>query len=214
VIMFAEPLGDRLQPVTSGLDKEDWSGNTVFLLSTEREGSLRTTPEQLNLFVTQLGPNVLVTATDRTSLHNLLERRSSLQTDRALHGGLPEWREVDVTSPVWAMRHYKHAYDPQTKGSALSLGPLEELDDPKAVGLVYNAQRIGTAQKLYYLSNNKRIAEFTRHHWEWKEEGLATPKVRRRSKGVVEVTVPTPSAEATLSFYLLLLSSFGYEVAM
>jgi hypothetical protein len=212
--MFAEPFGDRLQSATSGLAKEDWSGNTVFLLSTEREGSLRTTPEQLNLFVTQLGSNVLVTATDRNSLHSLLERRSGLQTDRALHAGLPEWREVDVTSPVWAMRHYKHAYDPQAKGSVLTLGPLEELDDPKAVGLVYNAQPMGPAQKLYYLSNNKRITEFTRHHWEWKEEGLVTPKVRRRSKGVAEVTVPTPSAEATFLFYLLLLSSLGYEIAM
>jgi len=214
VIVFARPLGDRWQSAISGLAKEDWSGHTVFVLSTEREGSLRTAPDQLNLFVTQFGSNFLVTATDRGSLHSLLERRAGVQTDHALPGGLPEWREVDVTAPVWALRHYRHTYDPKTKRSVLSLGPMEEPDDAKAVGLVYNVQPIGPVQKLYYLSQNKQIDGVIHHHWEWKDEGLATPKVRRRAKGVAEVTVPTPSAAATGSFFLLLLSSLGYEIAM
>lgn len=214
VIMFAEPLGDRLQSATSGLAKEDWSGNTVFSLSTVREGSLPAEPEQTNLFITQLGPNILVTATDRTSLRSLLERRAGPQTDRALPSGLPEWKEVDVTSTVWAMRHYKYTRHSRPKQSVLSLGPLEEFDDPKAVGLVYNAQPNGPAQKLYYFSSNQQISEIARHHWEWIKEGLMTPRVSRKSKGVAEVIIPTLPGEATSSFMLLLLSSLGYEIAI
>ncbi len=214
VIMFAEPLADRLQTATSGLAKEDWSGSTVFFLSTVREGSLRAEPEQTNLFITQLAPNILVTATDTTSLRSLLERRAHPQTDRALDKGLPEWKEVEVTSKVWAMRHYKYTHQSQPEQSVPSLGPLEELDDSKAVGLVYNAQPNGPAQKLYYLSSHQQISEIARHHWEWKEEGLITPRVSRKSKGVAQVIIPTVSGDATSSFILLLLSSLGYEIAL
>ena len=102
------------------------------------------------------------------------------------------------------MRHYKRTYDRKTKMPVLSLGPLEELDDSEAVGVVYNAQPLGNTQKVNYLSHNQRITEIARQHWEWNEEGLATPKVRLKSDGVVEVIVPTPSANAVASFALLL----------
>jgi hypothetical protein len=69
-------------------------------------------------------------------------------------------------------------------------------------------------QKVYYFSHNQRIAALARRHWEWKEEGLATPKVRRKAEGVAEVLVPTPSDHANTSFAILLLSSLGYTIAM
>jgi hypothetical protein len=214
VMVFSEPLGASLHSALSGLPKEDWPGATISSLSTVRNGSLRTSPEQLNLFVTQLGSNVLIAATDRNSLHSLLERRAGFQAGRALPSVLPEWKEVDNTAAVWAIRHFKHTYDRKTRRPVLSLGPLEELDDSEAVGVVYNAQPLGPAQKVYYLSHNQRATELTRRHWEWKEEGLATPKVRRKADGVAEVTVPTPSADATASFALLLLASLGYTIAL
>ena len=127
VIAFADPLGDRLRSATSGLANEVWLGNMVFFLSKVREGSLRTRPEQLNLLVTQLGPHILVTAADRDSMHSLLERRAGLQTGRALHDRLPEWADVDMRSAVWAMRHYKHTYDPQTNSKSYRLVPGRNL---------------------------------------------------------------------------------------
>jgi hypothetical protein len=214
VIVFSEPLGGSLHSAIFGQPKEDWSGATIFSFSTEREGSLRSSPEQTNLFVTQLGSNVLIAATDRNSLHSLLERQAGSQTGRALPNVLPEWKEVGATAAVWAMRHYKRTYDRKTKLPVLSLGPLEELDDSEAVGVVYNAQPFGPAQKVYYLSHNQRATELSRRHWEWKEEGLTTPKVHRKADGVAEVTVPTPSADATASFALLLLASLGYTIAL
>lgn len=213
VIIFAEPLGASFHSAISGLPKEDWSGATVYSFSTHRAGSVRASPDQLNFFVTEIGSDILISATDRDSLHSLLERRAGFQTGRAFPDSLPEWAEVDVTATVWAMRHYKHTYDRKAKRTALSLGPLEELNDPEAVGVVYNAQPVGVAQRVYYLSHNRQVTELARHQWEWKDEGLA-PKVRRKSDGVVEVTVPTPSADTTGSFGLLLLASLGYTIAM
>lgn len=214
VIVFAEPIGANLQSVISGLPQEDWSGVTIFKLSTVRSGSLRASPEQLNLFVTQLGSEILIIATDRDSLHSLLERRAGFQPGRAIPRELPEWREVDVTAAAWAIRHFKHTFDSNTKRPALALGPLEELDDPQAVGIVYNAQPLGPAQRLYYLSHNQQVTEITRQHWQWPEEGLAPPKVLLKSDGAAEVVVPTPSAEATTLFALLLLAGLGYTAAL
>jgi hypothetical protein len=175
VIVLSEPLGAGFSSAVSTLPKEDWSGATIFSLSTLRKGSLRASPEQLNLFVTQIGSNVLVSATDRDSLHSLLERRAGSRRGRALPRALPEWKEVDNTAAVWAIRHFRHVYDRRTGRPALSLGPEEELDDSEADGVVYNAQLAGPAQKVYYLSHNQRITELTRRHWTWEAEGLATP---------------------------------------
>ena len=79
VIVFSEPLGASLHSAILGQPKEDWSGATIFLFSTEREGTLRSSLEQSNLFVTQLGSNVLIVATDRNSLHSLMERQAGSQ---------------------------------------------------------------------------------------------------------------------------------------
>lgn len=139
VMVFSEPLGASLHSAILGQPKEDWSGATIFLFSTAREGSLRSSLEQSNLFVAQLGSNVLIVATDRSLLHSLLERQAGSQAGRALPSVLLEWKDVRVTAAVWAMRHYKRTYDRKTKMPVLSTGPLEELDDSEAVGVVYNA---------------------------------------------------------------------------
>lgn len=214
VIVLSEALGTGFSSAVSTLPKEDWSGATIFSLSTVRNGSLRASPEQLNLFVTRIGSNVLVSATDRESLHSLLERRAGPRRGRAMPRALPEWKEVDNTAPVWAVRHFKHVYDRRTGRFALSLGPMEELDDSEAEGVVYNARPSGSAQKVYYLSHNPRITELTRQRWTWVEEGLAPPKVHRKAAGLVEVTIPTPSPHATTSFALLLMASLGYTIAL
>ena len=214
VIVFSEPLGASFSSAASGLPKENWDGATVLHLSTERQGSLRSAPERLNLFVIELGSNILAAATDRDSLRYVLERRNGHQTDRALPDALPEWRVVDVTAAAWAMRHYKHTNDGRTREGVLSLGYKEELNDQEAVGVVYNAQPVGRTQKVYCLSHNQQAGELARQRWELKEEGLVTPRVSRRFDGVVEVVVPTPSAQASGVFDLLLLTSLGYAIAI
>jgi hypothetical protein len=201
VIVFSEPIAASLQSAISGLPQEDWSGVTIIKLSAVRSGSLRASPEQVNLFVAQLGRDVLITATDRDLLHSLLDRRAGFQPGRAIPRDLPEWRKVDVTAAAWAIRHFKHSYDSKT-------------DHPQAVGIAYNAQPAGPAQKVYYLSHNQQVTEIIREYWQWPDEGLAPPKVLRKSQGVVEITVPTPSAHAATLFALLLLGSLGYMIAL
>ncbi len=183
VIAFAKPIANQWQSLTADVTREEWLGNPIFAFSAERAGSVRARPELVHLFVTQLTSDILVTATDRDSLHLLL-------------------------APVWAIRHFRHE-----DGSVLSPGPVSDIEGPEAVGLVYSAQPIGPEQRVVYLSRSQNINEVARHGWEWEEEGLK-PKVRRRSKGVAEVTVPTPSTHDTGLFFLLLLSGLGYELAI
>ncbi len=208
VIAFAKPIANQWQSLTADVTREEWLGNPIFAFSAERAGSVRARPELVHLFVTQLTSDILVTATDRDSLHLLLDRRARAEAGRAMPRSLPEWKEVIRDAPVWAIRHFRHE-----DGSVLSPGPVSDIEGPEAVGLVYSAQPIGPEQRVVYLSRSQNINEVARHGWEWEEEGLK-PKVRRRSKGVAEVTVPTPSTHDTGLFFLLLLSGLGYELAI
>ncbi len=214
VIAFSQPFSKALDVMLREMPQIKEEGAAVFILSTVREGSRRAQPEDLSLFVTQLGPSVLAVATERESMHMLLNRRIHAASPRALPTGLPEWKYVDSTAPVWAVRHFRRTYDPTAKRLSALTGPLEELDDSDVVGLVHNARPPGTSQIVDYFSNNRRAIQVARRYWQWKEEGLPPPKVRLMSTGVVQVVVSTPSPDSNEVFTLLFLASLGFVIAM
>lgn len=202
VIVFEGSLGDSLRASISGSPSENWLGSTVFFLTAEREGSLRSNPEQSKLLVTQLGSDVLVAATDSNSLHTFLKQRKDKKSGGRIRGGVSIWSNVDVESTAWAMRHFT--------GSGTS--KKKNFNDSGAIGVVYNAQPPGPIQKVYYFSKNQQIVEICRNQWEIPQEGLDSPNVRISSKGVAEVVVPTVSDQAKLSFLFFLCAQLGFAI--
>lgn len=92
VIVFDEPIESALNAPMLNAQRESESGATIFVLSTDREESLRDRPEHLFLYVTQLSPVMLGVATDRESMHMLLDRRAHPRTSLAFPPSLAEWK--------------------------------------------------------------------------------------------------------------------------
>jgi hypothetical protein len=79
------------------------------------------------LFVTQLGSDVLVAATDSNSLHTFLKQRKDKRSGGRIRGGVSIWSNVDVQSTAWAMRHFT--------GSGTS--KKKHFNDSGAIGVLY-----------------------------------------------------------------------------
>src|SRR5205085_4097487 len=62
-----------------------------------------------NIFVVRPRPNVLLGCTDRSYLTEVLNRIGHRETVRALPNDLPEWKQVDINSKYWGLRHYDHS---------------------------------------------------------------------------------------------------------
>jgi len=219
VIAFSQPLAATFESALGGVPSENYSGVTVFTFTQVRSGSVRSRPEMQDLLVAQLSPNLLVVGTDRSSMRTLLEHRERGAMDGPFPSHLPEWKLVDAKAPVFALRHYRRAYDPEKRTTVVSLSPADgefEPDD-SGIGFVYNAQSSSTSQSVLYLSGNSRAIEIARKRWEWEDEGLPAPTVTRVSSGVFRViTHPRQSLEhdGLGTFALLLLAALGFTIAL
>src|SRR5690606_41943945 len=58
-------------------------------------------------YLCQPQPGLLVCATNRSYLAEVLERMQQPAKMRAFPKDLPEWKHVDVKASVWGLRHYR-----------------------------------------------------------------------------------------------------------
>jgi hypothetical protein len=172
----------------------------------------------LKTFIALPRPDVLVCATDRCYLAELLGRMAKKGATRALPADLPEWKHLDVDKSIWAIRHY----DPKDAADDPS-SPLtgEEraanTPDDRAVGLVFTfdtGQR--GAARVRYLSGNRDALALVDGAWRAEAEGVK-PEVRQAAPGVVELSLPLKEAAGRdspsgLYFELLLLQALGHAV--
>jgi hypothetical protein len=166
--------------------------------------------DQWHLFVTQPKPEILLVATDAKYLEEVLKRMAVKEKakNRALPPELPEWKELNLKAPVWAIRHYdkKHA---AKDGSSPLAG-----EDPQAVGLVFalepGKKDVATVK---YLSANKSALQYTTQFWNHPEEKLV-PRIKQKSKGVVEITVNLNDEKTRAMFDLVLLWALGHGILL
>ena len=73
--------------------------------------------------------DLLVSSSDLDLLYELIERTDQRGESRALPSDLPEWKLVDTSSPIWALRRYG--------GASWATDPTNlSFWDPKATGIV------------------------------------------------------------------------------
>jgi hypothetical protein len=93
--------------------------------------------DEWTFLVAQPRRGLLICATNQKFLEQVLERMSRVQPDRAFPDSLPEWRHVDVTAPVWAIRHYRRDFAGSDPSSPFMPRPAANVPDDKAVGFVF-----------------------------------------------------------------------------
>lgn len=211
IIVFAESIHDFVDTFLKGMEHEVILDSRVYTFLLPNREAPRDKPEDFKLFVAHPRPNVVISATDRGYLRELLERRQRKGLERAFGSSLPEWKFVDPHSPVWAIRHYRRELNSQDLTSPFWVGaPVDRLDH-EAAGLVFSAQPPGKPARLYYLSGSKRSASIARSCWE--RLGLS-PTVQQNEPGATEIVVPMDSDRAENSFLFLLLTALGHIVAV
>src|SRR5207244_729203 len=125
-------------------------------------------------------PDLLVVCNNRDFLTAVVSRMASPQSERALPADLPEWKQVDRHTPLWAVRHYhteRANVDPTTATNMLALEA-----DPEAIGLIV---QFGPA-------SNSAVARMISKSNPWKElvgrdEFHGAAQSRGLAKGVWEL---------------------------
>lgn len=172
------------------------------------------------LFVTAPRPNLLLCATDRGYLEEVLRRMSERGEMRALPEELPEWRHLDGASPLWAVRHHdreRAAEDPTSPLSPRSHVP----PDSQAVGVVFSfAPAKSPEASVKHLTANENAEAMIRLQWDSPSQeitppslaGGAAPTVRTLEPGVVEVRMDVTEREAAHRFLFGLLLVLGHSI--
>jgi hypothetical protein len=139
-------------------------------------------------------PNMLVCATNLSYLKSVLDRMAKRATVRALPLELPEWKDLDSSAKVWALRHYKR------KDAALDMtSPLgkEGEGDEQAIGFAFWPDPQKGQANVRYLSTNQVAIRHAHNIWSIGNEGPELEcLIRQTQRGVVSITVPLQKAVA------------------
>jgi hypothetical protein len=226
IVVFEQPLGAAADDIKRCLierygrpffaddpvlQKETIGGHEVFWFEHKQNSDV------VKTYLTLPRPDVLVSATDRGYLGEVLSRMSKKGATRAFPADLPEWRHLDMSKPIWAIRHYDRNDAAEDPSSPLAGGQrAANVPDDRAVGFVFtfDAGKSDLA-RLRYLSANENALEIAGAAWTYAEEGIK-PEVRHVEPGVVEMSLslkgPVGRDSPASMFLLLLLQALGHAV--
>jgi hypothetical protein len=171
----------------------------VSVFTEERESDTWT------FYICRPRPGMLVCATDRSYLTEVLRRMAGKDGKRALPADLPEWKHVDVTAGVWRIRHYRKDQAGKDPSSPLSG------EDRAAVGTTFWVSTDGRTAEVRYLSDAKNAVELATDGWTAESEGLS-PRIKAGPPGVVEITVALNKDETVARFLFNLLYHLGHAI--
>ena len=153
---------------------ETITGRRVSLFKTQME------KDDWTIYVTQPSPNVLISATHRGYLAELLGRMDQRAGERAIPDSLPEWKHLNPTARLWGVRHYDRK-DAELDPTSPS-GPWAVQDD-QAVGLVFAYDPPRHETIVRHLSRSKDASRVFSKLW-----ADSKPEVREVGPGMVKLS--------------------------
>ena len=196
---FGEALGREAQRI------EQIVGQTVFEFDEKLE------EDHWTIFIGQPKPDILVVATNRAYLEEVLQRIATRASTRALPDNLPEWHALDPQAKVWAIRHFDRAGAKTDPTSPFSGPHSFSGTDAEAIGVVYSFDRAETMAHVRYLSRNENAREIVRKLWVNPAEGL-TPEIVQTEPGIVDISVSLKSEKTAAIFFFVLYLALGHGI--
>jgi len=165
------------------------------------------------MLLARLQPDLVVVATNREYLVEVLERRNGKQGPRALPYDLPEWGFISPQAGYWALRHLGAGCSDADESPCGTIG--QYVKDVETFGLAFQASSArNSVTTLYYLSENPSVLQLLERYFEFDDK---TDRVRLRVElrktylDVVEVTADTAISQLNAFKFLLLVTPlFGY----
>jgi hypothetical protein len=168
------------------------------------------------VFVAMPAPNILLLATNRDFLSQVLSRMYQRASIRALPETLPEWKHVNTGAKFWALRHYDKAqaqYDPSSPLSGQQAAAI--CSDAEAVGVVFDFDpaRSKVAAVRYLSRDEKGLKSFSDDMKKNKNLGQDfKPQFRQTKPGIIEMTVSLDENEQAGMFLFVVLMLLGHGV--
>jgi len=167
IVIFADDLGDAQETfmktaVKNALRIDDIEGHKVAVFQEELRQDVWTT------FVVFPKKNIVIIASNRDYLSDVLVRMQAPGMTRAFPETLAEWKYVDTQAEFWGMRHFHRSLlrelvkiqileSQQDPTSPFGGKKPANLPDEQAVGLIYKCDPSKDMKAtLVYLSGDKR----------------------------------------------------------
>jgi hypothetical protein len=210
IFVFDKPLGASLPGLLADLEKiavkvEQIEGLRVLEFHDEIENATWSS------YITIPRADVLVVATDRVYLEELLRRRVARAGVRAFTSELPEWGWLDTSAPFWAIRHYRHTQTTGDPTSPFTKTRSGDEFDPAAMGVATYAKSDGRTIVTHYLSRADNAEEIARRLWHHPGDGVA-PISRRVSPEAIEVLFSAKDEETLSMFFFYLMGTLGHAI--
>jgi hypothetical protein len=190
----------------SAAEKLELAGTSVSVLKSSSEFGIPA------LFTASPRPGLLCVASDRAYLATLLERMAKPGANEAFPGDLAEWKRVDPTAEVFALRHFRRDDVEKDPSSPFHENPNMRVTDPKAIGLVFECRQSASQTAIArYLTGSVEPVELIRSGWTMRGEGL-DPKFEVTSPGVVEISQSVVKPKPASRFLFVLLGHLGHGI--
>lgn len=208
IFLFETPLGTAGSRLTTDLEKsalkvEEIEGVKVVEFRDRLESDVWAS------YISIPRADVLVIASDRAYLEELLRRRGVRAGARAFPSELPEWGWVNTSAPFWAVRHYRRGEATEDPTSPFSKTRRGEGFDAAAVGVTAHASSDGRTIVTHYLSRAVNAEQIARRIWHHPGDGV-TPAFRRVSNEAIEVRFSAKDEEDLSMFFFYLMGALGH----
>ena len=168
-------------------------------------------------FVAFQNENVILVATDRSYLAEVLARLGGEVAPHALPSDLTEWKYVNVNARFWGLRHYDKSQAQVDPSSPYGGRKSANFPDERAVGLTFVFDpESGKSATVTYLSANLSIGSKSSdsplsmgHAPEAKGLGI---KIRELSPGVLEGSYSLERLQALRFFLFVLEGILGHAI--
>jgi hypothetical protein len=156
IVIFTDDLGETQETLMKTAGKnalriENIESHKVAVFQEKMQQDIWTT------YVVFPAKNIVVVATNRDYLGEVLARMRAPGTPRAFPEELQEWKYVDTQAEFWGMRHFDRSQSHLDPTSSFGGKKPANLPDEQAIGLVYKCDPSKDMKAtLVYLSGDKR----------------------------------------------------------
>lgn len=160
--------------------------------------------DTVTMYVARIAPNILVEATDRAYLVEVLTRMRRKDTPRPALLDSPAWKKLDPGARYWMIRTYA-----KTPGDDITSPYFagSRTADPKAKAIAFSFPKAATkSPTMIYFSENDDAESIVKKSWGEKV------KVQRLEAGVIEISFPIANTQNLWEFVGLLLWHFGHGI--
>jgi hypothetical protein len=156
--------------------------------------------------------NILLVATDRDYLHEVLSRMRKPPARRALPDDLLEWKYVDTGAKVWGLRHYSAGKAELDPTSPFARKARANVPDPDAVGATFWFEPDQQSAVVTYVSLNPDADQILVRHLRRVAPEENDVRVSEVRPGVVQATAALSGLDTFYRLMFRLMALMGHAV--